>query len=257
MHIITPILLILIICVYYYYCSVEAYVTALQHLLKAVWHCPQFRELVLQLWTMPIRQIMNKSVQPHLLPFVRVIAKIVEMMLNGVQQVTDCQIRALLQEVGKFIKATRRSCTVLSTTQRQLAQEASEEMIESAAKAGTGQVVAKLTTKSAAIQAGKSAFTMGAVVDGTLLTFYTAKDFWEYKNNQLTQQEFQERFICNTTSAVGSTTVGTAGAAAGAAIGTLLCPGFGTVIGAMAGNVIGGTAGATAGCYVGSILTKK
>ena len=250
--IITPILLSFITRVYYYSCSVELYEEARERLYKEAWNDPRFRELVKQVMTVPIRQIMNKSVRSHLIPLVLLIAKMVEMMSKGPQQLTAQQIRCLLRELDQFIKATQKGCTIVTISQKQVAQEASEEMIESTVKAGTGQT---LTSAGAAVKAGKSALVMGVVMDGTLLALYTARDYWKYKKGKLTKQELKKRCICNTTSAVGSTTGGAMGAAAGAAIGTLLCPGVGTTLGVMAGNVIGGTVGATAGCFFGDILT--
>ena len=64
-----------------------------------------------------------------------------------------------------------------------------------------------------------------------------------------------------TTTLLGAGTGGyvaaTAGAKTGAAVGTLICPGFGTAIGGMLGILVGAASGAVAGNTVGKLVDEN
>ena len=55
----------------------------------------------------------------------------------------------------------------------------------------------------------------------------------------------------------GGYVAATAGAKTGAAIGSLVCPGFGTVIGGLLGILTGAAAGAVAGNTVGKLVDEN
>ena len=55
----------------------------------------------------------------------------------------------------------------------------------------------------------------------------------------------------------GGYVAATAGAKTGAAIGSLVCPGFGTVVGGLLGVLTGAAAGAVAGNTVGKLIDEN
>ena len=55
----------------------------------------------------------------------------------------------------------------------------------------------------------------------------------------------------------GGYVAATAGAKTGAAIGSLVCPGFGTVVGGLLGILTGAAAGAVAGNTVGKLIDEN
>lgn len=230
---------------------------ALKLLVEAVVNDSVYYEPVKQLMTVPVRQIMNQSVQPYLKLLVLVVYQIVEMMKRDTHKVTVDFIRSLLP-TPNTLRAATSGGSALGASQNLLAKgtkETLEEVVESAAKSSTTQVV-KITAKAAAKQAARSALIMGGAVDTCIFAVRTYNDLSQAEEGNISSREFKKRLACNAGSAVGSTTVGAAGAATGAAIGTVILPGIGTAIGAIVGNIIGGTAGSYTGRYIGDQLSQ-
>eukprot|EP00349_Pseudokeronopsis_sp_Brazil_P012232 CAMPEP_0202980126 /NCGR_PEP_ID=MMETSP1396-20130829/86112_1 /ASSEMBLY_ACC=CAM_ASM_000872 /TAXON_ID= /ORGANISM="Pseudokeronopsis sp., Strain Brazil" /LENGTH=186 /DNA_ID=CAMNT_0049719909 /DNA_START=16 /DNA_END=576 /DNA_ORIENTATION=+ len=108
-----------------------------------------------------------------------------------------------------------------------------------------------LYTSSVASSSASSvkSFTTGYLGSTTWITaglFYTAQTGLNYrrlKKGDITKKEFWRRMKLNSVVAVSSLAVGTGGAAAGFAIGSMILPGLGSIIGAVIGGVAGGIAG--------------
>lgn len=76
-----------------------------------------------------------------------------------------------------------------------------------------------------------------------IYTAQTGLNYRRYKKGQIDKKEFWHRMRLNSVVGVGSTVVGSGGAAAGFALGTAVMPGIGSIIGAVVGGLAGGFAG--------------
>ena len=74
-------------------------------------------------------------------------------------------------------------------------------------------------------------------------TAQTGLNYRRYKKGRISKKEFWRRVKLNSVTTVGSLAVGSGGAAAGFALGTVLFPGVGSVVGAVVGGIAGGFAG--------------
>jgi len=76
-----------------------------------------------------------------------------------------------------------------------------------------------------------------------IYTAQTGLNYRRYKKGRITKKEFWRRVKLNSVTTVGSLAVGSGGAAAGFALGTVIFPGIGSVVGAVVGGIAGGFAG--------------
>lgn len=74
-------------------------------------------------------------------------------------------------------------------------------------------------------------------------TAQTGLNYRRYKKGKIDKKEFWHRMKLNSVTTVGSMAVGSGGAAAGFAVGTLIFPGVGSIVGAVVGGLAGGFAG--------------
>ena len=74
-------------------------------------------------------------------------------------------------------------------------------------------------------------------------TAQTGLNYRRLKKGQIDKKEFWHRMRLNSVTTVGSLAVGSGGAAAGFALGTVLLPGVGSIVGAVVGGIAGGFAG--------------
>ena len=78
---------------------------------------------------------------------------------------------------------------------------------------------------------------------GFIYTAQTGLNYRHLKKGQIDKKEFWHRMRLNSVTTVGSLAVGSGGAAAGFALGTVLFPGIGSIVGAVVGGIAGGYAG--------------
>ncbi len=106
-------------------------------------------------------------------------------------------------------------------------------MLSQSAKALGKEAAAKATQRAALASVAKS-----NVITGAVLTAVTASiDTYHYFKGDISGKELTK----NTASRAAGVAGGSAGWAAGAAAGTAICPGVGTVLGALGGAVLCGT----------------
>ena len=100
-------------------------------------------------------------------------------------------------------------------------------------------IVLKAGVQTAGVSATKAAaqiISKELIADGVLLVVLTGVDVAELFRGRISQEEL----LKNLTVTIVSIAVGTAGGYGGAALGTLVAPGFGTTVGAILGSVAGG-----------------
>lgn len=91
----------------------------------------------------------------------------------------------------------------------------------------------------------KSALKWSAAIEGFLWSASIGYQLYKYSNGDIEWEECREKIIirsCEAVSSIGFT-------AAGAYIGTLICPGVGTTIGMVAGSLLGGYLGSWVGTW--------
>ena len=76
-----------------------------------------------------------------------------------------------------------------------------------------------------------------------IYTAQTGLNYRRYKKGKIDKKEFWRRLKLNSVTTVGSMAVGSGGAAAGFAVGTMIFPGVGSVVGAVVGGLASGFAG--------------
>ena len=175
--------------------------------------------LMHQLQTVRARQSLNPLIEPYQDALKKYIPKIAEM--NSMTYQNLCTLKDGWKELAHASKATASAI--------------------------------KTTALTAARHAALSSFVKGGVSDVVRLANLT---FDDWKNSNLSQKEFEQRLVHNTSSAYGSIIMGPIGAAAGAAIGAMIDPRLGTVVGTIIGNPFGGTVGAKLSHSVRKIIAK-
>jgi outer membrane lipoprotein SlyB len=90
-----------------------------------------------------------------------------------------------------------------------------------------------------------------------IYTAQTGLNYRRLRKGEIDKKEFWHRMRVNSVTTVGSMAVGSGGAAAGFAVGTLLFPGVGSIVGAVVGGIAGGFAGEKWGAQAYSAIEKK
>ena len=123
------------------------------------------------------------------------------------------------------------------------------------------EAAAQAVTKSGVKTLAKNAFVLSAAIEGAFVA-YDIKSAYDKKQQVLSQEGLSEKqvkhaedqFHKEVVEYTMSGAVAVGGFATGAVVGSLICPGPGTFIGAALGNILGGYMGSQAGETVGGAI---